>query len=84
MHRGPTLVLARGAFTIQGEDIVFPPGLAYGQNEPFVRTFIMAYTKFLEDSPISAESPKPLRVIKRFFYDLIGNNIADTDRKSVV
>jgi len=78
MSRGPFLVLARGAFEIQVEDIVFPPSLAYGVNESFVKVFICAYTKFLEDSPLSAEcGDKPLRLIKTFFYRLVNNNIAD-------
>jgi hypothetical protein len=79
-YRGAELRLAGGAFRFSTESFTFPPEFGYKRNTTFLKVFVLAYTKFLCDSPLEKSSPRPLKVYKRFLYRLINNEIGNTIR----
>lgn len=67
--------LAGGSVVISTNSITFPSEHRYGENEEFLKFFVLSYTKFLCDSPLENTSPKPLKVIMRFFKRLTSESI---------
>jgi hypothetical protein len=70
-YRGATLRLAGGSKTISTSSISFPPEFGYGNNEAFLKVFVLSYAKFLCDSPLEPLMPKPAHVITRFLKRLL-------------
>lgn len=77
-HQGALLLLDRGARRISTSDITFPPELSYGENEHFLKVFVLTYVRFLSDSPLrSLKGDKPLRTYLRFLKFLCGSHLRD-------
>jgi len=68
-------------FEISIEDVKLRKEFNYGENDHMLRIFILTYVKFLSDSPLESSSRKPLKVYKKFFYELINKPIVDTIRR---
>jgi len=74
-YRGAELHLDHGRITISSDSIFLPPEFGYGENEEFLKLFVLSYIKFLCDSPLELQSPKPIRVIMRLYKRLTTENI---------
>lgn len=76
-YRGSTLILDNGRIRITSDSIVFPPELAYGSNEEFIKMFVLTYTKFLSDSPLFSEcGDKPVRLYTHFLRTLTNEHVS--------
>lgn len=77
-HRGAVLLLNAGAIRISTDDIRFPPELSYGENEHFLKVFVLTYVRFLSDSPLRrSHGEKPVRTFLRFLKYLTGSHLRD-------
>jgi hypothetical protein len=75
-HRGATLLLDRGRISISTDSVSFPPELDYGENEHFLKVFILTYVRFLSDSPLRRRAgDKPVRTYIRFLKHLTGSHL---------
>lgn len=79
--RGSTLVLGQGSFRLSSDELKFSPQLHYGENEGFLKTFVLAYVKLLSDSPLEPFGVKPLQVYKRFVRCLTTQDLRSTIKR---
>jgi len=61
------------------DEVAFSPELNYGENEDFLKIFVLSYVKFLCDTPFGHDS-KPLRVKLRFLHKLSSYPLLETIR----
>lgn len=80
-HRGVELLLDGGRITISSNSITFPPEFNYGQNEEFLRLFVLSYVKFLCDSPLELLSKRPISSYTKFFRRLCSEPIGPLIKK---
>lgn len=73
------MLLKGGSVSISTDQIHFPRSFNYGQNEDFLKVFVLSYVKFLSDSPLhlSDETDKPLKAYYKFFNELVNTNIIE-------
>jgi len=74
-YEGGELPLQGGRILLSTDAVRFPPEFGYGENEDFLKVFVLSYTKFLYDSPLESESPRPIRPTMRFYKRLTSENI---------
>lgn len=75
------MLLKGGSIRITTDQILFPPGLDYAMNNDLIKVFILAYVKFLCDSPLNTpDHDKPLKVYIGFFKKLVDTNVIDLVR----
>lgn len=72
-YRGTTLYLDRGNVRISTHDITFPPEFAYGENEDFLKFFVLSYCKLICDSPCDPD--KPMTVFRSFIKQMTSEHI---------
>jgi hypothetical protein len=78
-YRGVTLRLDNGAHSISTTDVTFPPNFEYGDNEEFLKFFVLSYIKLLDDSPLrSSHGGKPWRLYYRFLKRLTSDRLDKT------
>lgn len=78
-YRGATVRLNSGNHPISTDDILFPQELNYGDNEEFLRFFVLAYLKLLCDSPLfESHGAKPRKVIRDFQWLLTNIHLSNT------
>jgi hypothetical protein len=74
--RVPDLILAAGRIVITSDSISFSEEFDYGPNIPFLKGFVLAYVKFLSDSPlVTTTGDKPVKVYTRFLRTLVSNDL---------
>lgn len=71
--------LCNSSISISTDEVRINPKFNYGENDDFIRLFILSYVKLLNDSPILSSSgvDKPLKVYIKFLAELCNSNIAD-------
>lgn len=62
--------LGQGSFRLSSDDLKFSPQLKYGENESFLKTFVLSYVKLLSDSPLESFGVKPIQVYHRHIHRL--------------
>jgi hypothetical protein len=76
-YSGAYLRSAGGRVCITTDDITFPPQLKYGQNTEFLKFFVLAYIKLLDDSPLNtSRTYKPVKTYRRFLTELTSGHIS--------
>lgn len=81
-YRGGTLLLDSGRRSISTGDVRFCPKVNYGENEEFIRLFVLTYVKLLCDSPLrTTDGDKPLRLYLSFLDMLCKNHVRETIRR---
>lgn len=79
LYRGAEVLLCKGSISISTDEVRISPKFNYGENDDFIRLFILSYVKLLSDSPILTSSgiDKPAKVYKKFLAELCNSDIAD-------
>lgn len=78
-YRGATVRLNSGTLSISTKDVSFPPEFNYGDNEEFLRFFVLAYVKLLCDSPLyESHGAKPNSVFNNFVKLLTSSHLSNT------
>lgn len=73
------MILDSDGHQFHTDEVAFSPELNYGENEDFLKIFVLSYVKFLCDTPFGHDS-KPLRVKMRFLRRLSNYHLLDTIR----
>jgi hypothetical protein len=75
VYRGALLRLDSADIRITSDTLRLSPELDYGDNEEFIKLFILAYVKFLSDSPLES---KPRRIVLSFVHLLCSKHVKST------
>lgn len=67
--------LAQGSVRFTSDEIHFPESFEYGKNEDFLKVFVLAYLKLLDDSPLQATRPRAVYV--KFLKTLTTTNLPE-------
>jgi len=74
---GVEILLVETATRISSSELRVSPDIGYGNNDAFIRLFILSYAKFLYDSPLEL-GYKPDHVVKHFLGRLCSTHVRDT------